>query len=277
MSLLDTIIAPQSILASFVVMTIGGLLFYPITSGTSWLYYFVLRRQRFFPHEDGQKQQQAEQRKKEWLWAVLNISGHAALTAPIHHLVVTGKSKVYFDVSDKGVPYLLLSIGLILLITEPLVYWAHRILHHPWLYKHIHLHHHQFRVPSPWTSMAFHPVDSFMQAIPHHICVFLFPVHAGVYLFFIVFLQVWSTFIHERVSWVRWSVINYTAHHTLHHKANKYNYGQFTTLPDRLFGTYRSPVGLVYDGADLSQPLPLGPKRIDVAASNEPASQPAQS
>jgi sterol desaturase/sphingolipid hydroxylase (fatty acid hydroxylase superfamily) len=65
-----------------------------------------------------------------------------------------------------------------------------------------------------------------------------------------MFLQVWSTFIHERVTWVRWGFINYTAHHTLHHKANKYNYGQFFTVCDRLWGTYKAPLGLVYDGAD---------------------------
>ena len=72
----------------------------------------------------------------------------------------------------------------------------------------------------------------------------------SVYAFFIVFLQVWTTMIHERVTWVRWPIINFTAHHTLHHKLNKANYGQFFTICDRLFGTYKSPEGIVYDGAE---------------------------
>jgi Delta7-sterol 5-desaturase len=245
---LKAIIAPETVWGSFVVLAIGGLLFFPITSGSSWLYYCVLRRERFFPNEDPARER--EQRPREWKWSVYNVVGHAAFTAPIHHLVVKGHSKVYFDVADRGLPYFFASVVLILAVTEPLVYWAHRILHHPWLYKHIHLHHHQFRTPSPWTSMAFHPVDSFMQAIPHHVCAFLFPVHVGVYVFFIVFLQIWSTWIHERVTWVRHPLVNFTACHTLHHKLNKFNYGQFFTLADRLWGTYKPPYGVVYDGVE---------------------------
>ena len=245
---LEAIIAPKTLLGSFLALTIGGLLFFPITSGTSWLYYCVLRRDRFFPNDDVQKER--EQRKKEWKWAFYNVVGNGILTAPVHHWIVQGQSKVYFDVSERGWPYLIGSVVAILVITEPLVYWAHRILHVPFLYKHLHLHHHQFRQPSPWTSMAFHPVDSFMQAVPHHLCAFLFPVHVGVYAGFIIFLQIWSTFIHERVTWVRNPFVNFTACHTLHHKANKHNYGQFFTVCDRLWGTFRNPVGAVYDGVE---------------------------
>lgn len=247
---LESVLAPQSILGSFLVLFIGGMLFFPITSGSSYLYYRVFRRERFFKNDQENLAKEDGQRKTEWLWAFYNVLGNAVVTAPIHHLVVTGKSKVYYAVSDHGYGWLAFSVLLVLVITEPLVYWAHRILHHPWLYKRIHLHHHQFRVPSPWTSMAFHPLDSFMQAVPHHLLVFLFPMHIGVYMGFIMFLQVWSTFIHERVTWVRWGFINYTAHHTLHHKANKYNYGQFFTVCDRIWGSYKAPLGVVYDGAD---------------------------
>ena len=246
--ILEAILAPKTMFGSFLVLFIGGLAFFPITSGTSWLYYCVIRRSRFFPNDD--KKQEAEQRKLEWYWAFWNVLGNAVLTAPVHHFIVTGNSRVYFDVSERGWGYLLGTAVLVLVITEPLVYWAHRILHHPVLYKHIHLVHHKFRQPSPWTSMAFHPLDSFMQAVPHHLCVFLFPMHVGVYVFFIVFLQVWSTFIHERVTWVRHPWINFTAHHTLHHKANKYNYGQFFTICDRIWGSYKSPYGMVYDGVE---------------------------
>lgn len=250
---LESILAPQSVWGSFLILFIGGVAFYPVTSGTSFLYYRVLRRKKYFPNDEANLAKEKGQRRTEWIWAFWNLLGNAVLTAPIHHLVVSGNSKVYFDLNDHSLAYTALSIALVLLITEPLVYWAHRLLHHPVLYKHIHLHHHQFRVPSPWTSMAFHPLDSFAQAVPHHMCAFLFPMHAGVYLGFIMFLQVWSTFIHERVTFVRWGFINSTAHHTLHHKANKYNYGQFFTVCDRIFGSYRMPFGVVYDGADVAR------------------------
>jgi Delta7-sterol 5-desaturase len=242
------VFGPLTILGSFVLLFIGGVFLYVITSGTSYLYYWTLRVDRYFPAEQRRKSERSEV-KKEWLWSFYTLLGNAALMAPICALIVSGRSKVYFHVADYGLPYLVFSIALQLVITELLVYWVHRLLHLPALFKRIHFYHHQFRTPSPWASMAFHPLDSFVQGAPHHLCAFLFPVHVGVYFFAIMFLQLWSTFIHERVSWVRTAQVNNTAHHTAHHKFSRYNYGQFFTLCDRLFGTYKSPVGIVFDGA----------------------------
>ncbi|KAJ2544229.1 c-5 sterol desaturase, partial [Coemansia sp. RSA 1853] len=42
-------------------------------------------------------------------------------------------------------------------------------------------------------------------------------------------------------------VVNGAAHHTVHHLYFNYNYGQFTTLFDRLFNTYRKPSQEIYD------------------------------
>jgi lathosterol oxidase len=211
----------------------------------------VWRRERFFPGWNPDTKEEHRWRRLEWKWAFYNLLGNAILTAPIHHGIVTGKSRVYFDVAEHGGwGWLVASVFVVLAITEPLVYWAHRLLHHPFLYKRLHLPHHQFRQPSPWTSMAFHPLDSFAQAAPHHLLAYVLPLHVGVYAFFIMFLQVWSTFIHERVTWVRSPLVNFTAHHTLHHKLNKSNYGQFLTICDRVFGTYKAPDGIVYDGAE---------------------------
>jgi lathosterol oxidase len=252
--IVEALLAPKSILGSFAVLFGGGVLFYLLTSGTSYLYYFVLRKDHFFRGQE--RKDEGQELRKEWLWAFYNILGNAVITAPIHHFIITGNSKIYFSISDYGWGWFFVSLALVVVITELAVYWAHRILHHPVLYKHIHFYHHQFRVPSPFTSMAFHPLDSFAQAAPHHLCAFLFPMHISQYVFFIVFLQVWSTFIHERVSWVRWGFINFTAHHTLHHKANKYNFGQFFTVCDRIFGSYKDPMGLVYDAAVPDAPPP---------------------
>jgi Delta7-sterol 5-desaturase len=247
--MLSWIWAPGSIWGSFVVLTIGGVIFYYVTSGLSYLYFLVWRKDRYFPNETPNP----EQMKKERRWALYSLVGNAAFTAPIHHAIVEGKSQIYFGWGEHSFGYFLFTIFIFLMVTECLVYWAHRALHHPILYKHIHLHHHQFRVTTPWASVAFHPLDSFMQAAPTHLCAFLFPVHISVYATFLVFLTLWSVFIHERVTFVRVGIVNYTMHHTVHHKFNKYNYGQFLTLWDRLMGTHKHPVGLVEDGLDTAR------------------------
>lgn len=244
--LLQSVLAPQTMLGSFVVLFVGGIVFYLVTSGSSYLYYFVLRKQRFFPNETPSPAQM----RKEKMWAVLSLLGNAVITAPIHHFIVQGKSQVYFHFGDHSAGWFVLSVVLMVVITETLVFWAHYALHHPFLYKHIHLYHHQFRQTTPWASVAFHPLDSFAQAAPHHLCAFLFPVHIGVYAASVTFVTLWSVFIHERVTYVRWNWINHTMHHTAHHKFNKWNYGQWFTVWDRIMGTWKNPIGLVEDGYD---------------------------
>lgn len=258
---LDALIRPQSILGSFAVLFGGGIVFYLVASGSSYFYYFVLRKERYFPNETPDPAQM----KKERRWAMYSLFGNAVMTAPIHHAVVQGKSKVYFDLSEHSALYFVLSVALFLVITETLVYWAHRALHHPWLYKHIHLHHHQFRQTTPWASVAFHPLDSFAQAAPHHLCAFLFPVHIGVYAGFVTFVTLWSVFIHERVTFVRNPLVNFTMHHTVHHKFNKHNYGQFLTIWDRMMGTHKDPIGLVDDGYDRPAQAPTA-RRVAATA-----------
>lgn len=244
---LHAVIAPETVLGSFLVLAIGGVVFYFVTSGTSYFYYFKLRKARYFPNETPDPKQM----RRERLFAMYSLLGNAVITAPIHHLIVTGRSRIYLDVAEHGWGWLVVSVLLFLVITETLVYWAHRALHHPWLYKRVHLYHHQFRVTTPWTSVAFHPLDSFAQAAPHHLCVFLFPVHVGVYAAFVLGVTLWSVLIHERVTFVRNGLVNYTMHHTYHHKYNKQNYGQFFTIWDRLMGTHQDPAGLVEDGNDV--------------------------
>ncbi len=268
-TLVASVFAPETILGCFAVLFVGGLLLYIASAGGSYLYCWVLRGDRYFPPEQRRRGEWGEL-KKEWRWSLYNLLGNAVLTAPIYILIVHGRSKIYFQIADHGLPYLFFSIGLLLAITELLVYWAHRLLHRSVLYRRFHVHHHQFRVPSPWTSMAFHPLDSFAQAAPHHLCAFLFPMHVSVYFSAILLLQVWSTFIHGRVSWARAPLLNYTAHHTVHHKFNQYNYGQFFTLCDRVFGTYKSPAGVVYDGATQVPPPIDGRASCDPPARRTP-------
>ncbi|OMH85354.1 C-5 sterol desaturase [Zancudomyces culisetae] len=42
-------------------------------------------------------------------------------------------------------------------------------------------------------------------------------------------------------------VINGAAHHTIHHLYFNYNYGQFTTLFDRMFNSHRRPTQEIYN------------------------------
>lgn len=111
--------------------------------------------------------------------------------------------------------------------------------------------HHIWKIPTPFASHAFHPVDGFLQGFPYHLYPFLFPLHKVLYLLLYVFVNIWTISIHDgdyRVPAALAGVINGAAHHTDHHLFFDYNYGQYFTLWDRLGGSYRHPSALMGEG-----------------------------
>jgi lathosterol oxidase len=114
-------------------------------------------------------------------------------------------------------------------------------------------------MPTPYASHAFHPVDGFAQSIPYHVFPFIFPLQKFAYVVLFVFINVWTVMIHDGEYIADSPIINGAACHTLHHlycqymllllylciESNihtvNYNYGQYTTVSDRMFGSYRKP------------------------------------
>ncbi|MBW2719598.1 MAG: sterol desaturase family protein [Deltaproteobacteria bacterium] len=188
-------------------------------------------------------------------WVIIGIVGNGALMLPIHLLIAKNYSQMYYDVSDHGWAWIFGQVVLLLIFTETLIYWTHYAFHRvPWLWKYVHERHHKYVVPTPYSALSFNPMDSFLQAVPHHIAAFFFPLHAVVYVASVTFVTLWAVCIHDRVSFFRWPWLNYTDHHTLHHWYSDFNLGQYFTFWDRIVGTYRSPTidyedvpdGLIY-------------------------------
>lgn len=224
--------------SQFLFLAVAGLTLYFALSGLSYLVFFVWGRRRF--HPDYLPDRRANRRAI--LLAVAGTVGNVVLMLPLHWLIAHGHSRIYWDVSEHGWAWLAVSFVLYLAFTETCIYWIHRGLHARGPYRRLHHRHHEWEDTTSWVSMAFHPVDSFLQALPHHAIGFFVPIHGWMYLSMVSFVSVWAVMIHDRVSFIRWGAINYTDHHTLHHRHYTCNYGQFFTWWDRAMGTYRSPV-----------------------------------
>jgi lathosterol oxidase len=166
----------------------------------------------------------------------------AIFTAPLFLLEVRGYSKLYDSLDDAPVWwYNYLQFPLFLIFTDFCIYWIHRGLHHPLIYKHLHKPHHKWIMPTPYASHAFHPLDGYAQGLPYHLFPFLFPLQKLANVFFFVFVNVWTVLIHDGEYVSDNPIINGAACHTMHHLYFNFNYGQFTTLWDRLGGSYRKP------------------------------------
>lgn len=121
------------------------------------------------------------------------LPGMALLTLPFFFLEVRGYAKLY-DAPEQGPGrwYLYMQFPLFIGFTDFCIYWIHRALHHPLLYKRLHKPHHRWIMPTPYASHAFHPVDGFMQSVPYHVYPFLFPLQKFAYIALFVFINIWT-------------------------------------------------------------------------------------
>ncbi len=175
----------------------------------------------------------------------------AILTVPVFVAEVRGHSYIYTTITAPGFTHPLLHLfgpsytyfqfPFFLIFTDFLIYWIHRGLHSKLLYRHLHKPHHKWIMPTPFASHAFHPLDGYAQSVPYHLFPFLFPLHKGAYLALFTFVQIWTVMIHDGEYVANSLLINGAACHTMHHLYFNYNYGQFTTISDRVFGSYRKP------------------------------------
>jgi lathosterol oxidase len=219
----------------FMIVWIFGLLLYFVCAGAS--YYFIFDK-TVFKHPKFIKNQVSMEIKQ----ATTAIPGMSLLTAACMLAEVRGYAKLYDTTSEAPFPlYNVLQFPAFILFTDCLIYFIHRGLHHPLIYKSLHKPHHKWIMPTPFASHAFHPVDGFMQSIPYHLFPFIFPLQKFAYIALFMFINVWTIFIHDGEYYANSPVINGAACHTMHHLYFNYNYGQFTTLWDRLGGSYRKP------------------------------------
>ena len=52
-----------------------------------------------------------------------------------------------------------------------------------------------YTVPTPFASHAFHPLDGYLQSVPYHLFIFIFPLHRWLYLGLFVFVNFWSILV----------------------------------------------------------------------------------
>lgn len=221
-----------------------GMVIYFLCAGLSYVFVFD---KATFNHPKYLKNQLSLEIKQ----TLESIPSMAVLTAAAFLLEVRGYSFIYDDIANPGFSHPLLTLfgsaytylqfPLFLVFTDFCIYWIHRGLHHPLVYKRLHKPHHKWIMPTPFASHAFHPLDGFSQSIPYHLFPFLFPLNKFAYIALFLFIQIWTVMIHDGEYVANSPIINGEACHTMHHLYFNYNYGQFTTLWDRLGGSYRKP------------------------------------
>jgi sterol desaturase/sphingolipid hydroxylase (fatty acid hydroxylase superfamily) len=128
-------------------------------------------------------------------------------------------------------------------INDTLFYWAHRLLHHPAIYQHIHKQHHQFNYTVGIAASYAHPIeDIFANVLPTILGPLLQQSHIVVFWFWIVLRLVETIDVHSGYSFPLspFHLLPFQCGaegHDFHHHINKGCYGSFTMFWDWICGT----------------------------------------
>ncbi len=144
-------------------------------------------------------------------------------------------------------------------------------MHHPTLFRYIHLVHHKSTNPSPWTAYAFHPFEAVLEVMILPILAFSLPIQSMALSWFFLFQIMYNVYGHLgfellpggfHKTWVG-RYINTSVAHNLHHERFTGNYGLYFLIWDRLMGTIRKDYDETYEVTTAPRALSPG-QRVDV-------------
>jgi len=174
---------------------------------------------------------------------ILAIFGTLAIL--IIYLIRNGYSQFYFDFSNRGYPYFIGSIFLLMVLHDTWFYWIHRLMHLPSMYKWLHRTHHLSVNPTPFTSFSMDCKEALIEFGVFPILILIVPLHPNAFLLFTLVAFLFNIMGHLGyeifprwffTSWIgKW--INTSTHHNLHHSGLHYNYGYYFTFWDKLLKT----------------------------------------
>ena len=119
-------------------------------------------------------------------------------------------------------------------------YFIHRLLHHPFLYKHVHITHHRNVNTGPWSGISMHPIENLIyQSSP--LIHFIIPTDPVIVIIHLVLVTLNPAFTHsgfEKIMNKDTKILDSADfHHQLHHKYFDCNYGNMDIPLDVWLGT----------------------------------------
>lgn len=182
--------------------------------------------------------------RREFLLSVTT----AFLFSLVGFAVHVGSQQGIFKVYGGELPQasrLALEFVAVVLLHDTYFYWAHRAMHHRWLFRRVHRAHHKSRTPTPWAAYAFAPQEALLEAAIMPLAALLIPMHELTAFLFVGHMIIRNVVGHAGVElfpgwWLRVPLLRFmttTTHHDLHHSHGGYNFGLYFTWWDRLMST----------------------------------------
>ena len=175
---------------------------------------------------------------------IFGFIGYAVLVYP----PIAKHTFRYTSVNTYGWFWYFAAYPIMLVMHDAYFYWTHRLMHHPRLFKYLHLVHHKSTNPTPWAAYAFHPFEAAVEAGILVVFVFTLPLHIThtfVFFFIMIVYNVYGHLGYElypkgfNKNFIgKW--INTAVNHNQHHQYFKGNYGLYFLWWDRWMNTLRT-------------------------------------
>jgi len=238
-------IPPAALLATWLGLTAIIALRYVMISG---LFYWLLwqrppEKVRAIKLMRGQPQPGVVRR--EIGWSLLSSFIYAAPAAVVIEIWKLGGTAVYVDAQVFPLWWIPVSVFIYLFLQDTYFYWTHRAMHHPKLFRAMHRVHHESRPPTPWAAFSFHPWEAMIGAVFPPLLALFIPIHVGAVMFILLLMTIAAVFNHSGWEifpkwWLRAAPGRHlitAAHHDLHHKNPRVNFGLYFRFWDKRMGT----------------------------------------
>jgi Delta7-sterol 5-desaturase len=228
---------------------------YFVFAGTAFLVLYVFFS-NYFRHL---KIQSKHAGRKDFIREISNSLITAAIFAGAAYIFLYTElrdfSQLYTNTSDYAWWWMPLSVVVALIIHDTYFYWSHRIVHHPKLYKKVHLEHHKSVNPSPWTSYSFHFWEGILQVLILPLLIFIIPMHISMAIVFSTFVLIFNVLGHSGYEFIPafirksplFSIVASATYHNLHHEKYNCNYGLYFRWWDKWMGTEHPEYTETYD------------------------------
>ena len=193
---------------------------------------------------------------RDIFYSVVSIAIFAAISVWTF-FIIKPYTNIYDKIGDYGMPYYYFTFVWMFFLHDAYFYWSHRLMHHPKIFKYVHLIHHKSNNPSPWTAYAFHPLEAVIEALIVTVIAFSIPTHRSAIIIYMLFQIAYNVYGHLgfeifparfNKNWFgKW--LNTSVAHNMHHKYSVKNYGLWTTIWDRMMGTMHEKYDETYEKA----------------------------
>lgn len=227
---------------------------YAIIASLAFLLCYILFKNRMQVRKIQAKMPKLNDYTRDIFYSIISIAIFAA-NSVFTFFILKPYTNLYTDINEHSKWYYAFTFIWMFFLHDAYFYWSHRLMHRPKIFKWVHLVHHKSNNPSPFTAYAFHPIEAFIEAFIVTVFAFTIPIHISAILIYMLFQIMYNVYGHLgyeifpnslNKTWLG-RYFNTSVSHNMHHKYSAQNYGLWTTIWDRAFGTLHEKYEETYD------------------------------